>query len=101
MLDLLSADRRVTPQTPPTFLFHTVADPGVSVENSLLYAAALRQHNVPHAMHLYEEGRHGVGLAQDELVLRSWPGILADWLALHHFGRGDMAGAIAPSTPQP
>lgn len=101
MLELLSAQPARYAADAADLLFHTVADPGVSVENSLLYAAALRQHNVPHAMRLYEEGRHGVGLAQDEPVLRSWPGILADWLALHHFGRGDMAGAIAPSTQQP
>ncbi len=43
LLDLLSNDKHVTPHTPPTFIFHTVADAGVPVENSMMYAMALRK----------------------------------------------------------
>ena len=87
MLDLLSNEKHVTPHTPPTFLFHTVADASVPVENSMMYAAALRKAGVPFEMHLFEPGKHGVGLAENDSVLRAWPGLCATWLATHSFGR--------------
>jgi acetyl esterase/lipase len=62
LLDALSCDRQVTAQTPPCFIWHTVADASVPVEHSLLFAAALRRHAVPFELHLYEEGAHGLGL---------------------------------------
>jgi len=60
---LLSNELQVTPQTPPTFLWHTAEDPVVPVENSLDFAAALRKARVPFALHIYERGPHGLGLA--------------------------------------
>ncbi len=76
----LSNELRVTSQTPPTFLFHTNADAGVPPENSVLYYLALRRAGVPAEMHIYQEGRHGVGLAPKDPVLSTWPGRLKDWL---------------------
>jgi acetyl esterase/lipase len=90
----LSAEKQVSPQTPPAFLFHTTDDPGVRVENSLLYAAALRDHNIPHEVHLYEHGPHGVGLAvnnpvpeRNSTTLATWTTLCANWLRTHNFGR--------------
>jgi acetyl esterase/lipase len=77
---LLSNETQVTAQTPPTFLFHTNADAGVPPENSVLFYLALRKAGVPAEMHIYEQGRHGVGLAPTNAVLSSWPARLADWL---------------------
>jgi len=87
LIDRLSSDRQVTSRTPPTFLFHTADDAGVPVENSLLFAAALRRANVPYELHVYQSGRHGVGLAKDHPTLGSWPGLLASWLRSHGFMR--------------
>ncbi len=98
LVRLMSAEQHVTPRTPPTFLFHTVADTAVPVENSLLYAAALRVHKIPYAMHLYEQGKHGVGLAETDPVLRGWPSVCADWLASHGFGWADITATTEPST---
>lgn len=81
-VERLSSDLHVSPQTPPTFLFHTVEDQSVPVENALLYCAAMRRHGVPFEAHLYERGKHGVGLAQDDLALATWPGLCANWLTL-------------------
>ncbi len=83
-IDGMSADRRVTPRTPPAFVWHTADDEVVPVENALLYAAALRANGVPFELHVYAHGRHGVGLAGDDPVLRSWTERCADWLR----GRG-------------
>lgn len=78
----LSNELRVTSQTPPTFLFHTNADTGVPPENSILYYLALRRAGVPAELHIYQEGRHGVGLAPKDPVLSTWPARLKDWLAV-------------------
>lgn len=68
----LSAETQVTARTPPTFLWHTADDPGVSVEHSLVFAAALARHNVPFALHVYPKGAHGLGLAEDSPEIHSW-----------------------------
>ncbi|HWF66648.1 MAG TPA: prolyl oligopeptidase family serine peptidase, partial [Acidobacteriaceae bacterium] len=79
----LSNETQVTPQTPPTFLFSTTADQAVPVINSVLFYEALLRAGVPAEMHLFEQGRHGVGLAQDNPELRMWPILLQNWLHLH------------------
>jgi len=63
LVELLSNEKQVTPQTPPCFIWHTWEDPTVPVENSLMFAEALRRAGVPFALHIYEKGRHGIGLA--------------------------------------
>lgn len=76
----LSNEQQVTPETPPTFLFHTNADTGVPPENSVYYYLALRRAGVPAELHIYEKGPHGVGLGWSDTTLSSWPARLADWL---------------------
>jgi acetyl esterase/lipase len=83
----LSNENHVTPQTPPTFLFHTADDAVVPVENSLRFAAALRAAHVPYELHVFEHGAHGVGLAADNLVLGAWPALLRAWLRTRGFAR--------------
>ncbi len=79
----LSNETQVTAQTPPTFLFHTTTDGSVPVENSVMFYAALRKAGVPAELHIYERGPHGVGLAQTDEALSTWPARLADWLRVH------------------
>lgn len=79
----LSNETQVTPQTPPTFLFHTTTDSGVPVENSVLFYLALRKAGVPAEMHIYEQGPHGVGLALFDPILSAWSRQLEPWLRLH------------------
>jgi acetyl esterase/lipase len=80
LVESMSNETQVTAQTPPTFLFHTNADTGVPAENSMLFYLALRKAGVPAEIHIYERGPHGVGLAQTDYPLSTWPGRLADWL---------------------
>lgn len=61
-----SLEFQVTEDTPPTFLWHTVTDDTVPVENSMLFFAALREHKVPVELHLYPAGGHGLSLANEE-----------------------------------
>ena len=85
LVNELSNETQVMPQTPPTFLFHTTEDKVVPVENSVQFYLALRKAGVPAEMHIYLQGPHGVGLAANDPVLRSWPDRLADWLKAQGF----------------
>lgn len=85
LVELMSNEKQVTAKTPPTFLFHTMDDAGVLVENSLLFAEALRKNKVPYELHVYEHGRHGVGLAPYDNALNTWPKLLENWLRLRGF----------------
>jgi len=78
----LSNETMVTPQTPPCFVWHTVEDTVVPVENSIMFAEALRKAKVPYELHLYEKGNHGIGLAgpPDSNNLHPWTHDLAHWL---------------------
>ncbi len=58
----VAVDEFVTAETPPCFLWHTVEDASVPVENSLIFAHELRKHGVPFELHIYPKGRHGLGL---------------------------------------
>ena len=80
LLEDLSLEKQVTPDTPPTFLFHTDQDTGVPPENSVAFYLALRQAQVPAELHIYEPGGHGLGLAPSDPVLGTWPERLEDWL---------------------
>ena len=62
LVELLSNEKQVTKNTPPTFLWHTYEDNAVRVENSLDFAAALRREGVPFDLHIYQKGAHGMGL---------------------------------------
>ena len=70
----LSIDRLVTHAMPPTFVWHTADDAVVPVSHSYRLAEALADHDVPHALHVYPHGRHGLGLAQH------WTRDCAEWL---------------------
>jgi acetyl esterase/lipase len=87
LIENLSADLRVTAQSPPTFLFHTDADTAVVSENSVRFYLALRRAKVPAELHIFESGPHGVGLALGDPALGAWPALLTAWLR----GRGMLA----------
>lgn len=79
LVRLMSSELQVTAQTPPTFLFHTTTDTVVPPENSILFYMALRKAGVPAELHIFEQGQHGVGLAQKDPALRAWTVLLENW----------------------
>ena len=88
LLDMLSCEKQVTRETPPTFIFHTVADKAVPVENALLFASALRRHKAPFDLHIYQEGPHGVGLGSRDYnpaKRHPWTKDCTFWLKLQGF----------------
>lgn len=83
LLAAMSLETQVTAAaTPPTFVWHTVEDQAVPVENALLFAGALRSCGVPFELHIYPDGPHGLSLATAETdngVIGSYPHV-AGWM---------------------
>ncbi len=88
LVESLSNQLQVTTETPPTFIFHTAEDQAVPVGGSVLYYNALIENGVDAELHIYQKGRHGVGLAPNDPVLKSWPDRLADWMRTNNFLTG-------------
>jgi acetyl esterase/lipase len=86
LVELYSNEKHVTKDTPPVFLFHTSADTAVVPENAVRFYLACKKASVPVEMHIYEKGRHGVGLGRDpkwtggEKSVETWPDRLTDWM---------------------
>lgn len=86
LIEHMSNELQVTKQTPPTFIFQTSADTAVVPENAIRFYTALKKAGVPAELHIYEKGRHGVGLGRDpkwtggEKSIATWPDRLTDWL---------------------
>ena len=59
-LSRLSLENRVTPKTPPVFIWATANDDSVSAHNSLVMAKACVSNKVPVELHLFDEGPHGL-----------------------------------------
>lgn len=86
-----SCEKQVTDHTPPAFLWHTAADNGVPVMNSLLYAGALADRDIPFELHVYPFGCHGLatvdehtnnGLDEKTAHAAAWLPALKKWLKL-------------------
>jgi acetyl esterase/lipase len=78
----------VTSQSPPCFVWQTVEDTSVVPENAMVFADALRAAGVPFELHLYQKGRHGIGLGlskQNTTKLHPWTASCANWLELQGF----------------
>ncbi len=63
----LSLDRRVRPDMPPVFLWHTRNDTVVPVRNSIVFAQALDEHGVDFSLHVYRNGWHGLSTCDTQV----------------------------------
>lgn len=90
LVELVTLDRHVTEDVPPTFLWHTYEDSSVPVENSLLYLTALIDKGVLAEFHMFPFGCHGLALANEETSngeekyiqpdCQGWPELAAKFL---------------------
>jgi acetyl esterase/lipase len=89
LIELLSNEKQVTKDTPPTFLWHTWEDKAVKVENSLDFAAALQRAGVPFDLHVYQKGGHGMGLGGGRAggVVHPWAADCLYWLKVQGFAK--------------
>lgn len=88
-LHAISPARLVSEHTPPMFLWSTAADSLVPIEHSLRMAQGLAQKNIPFEMHIFEEGPHGLSLADQSTAsvqsyidpnAAKWAGLVEAWL---------------------
>ena len=61
-----SMDTHVTPDCCPAFLWHTVTDASVPVENTLAMLNALQRNHISYECHLFPEGKHGLSICSEE-----------------------------------
>lgn len=80
LLRKLSGECSVPDDMPPAFIWHTVTDDGVDVTNSLNLAIAMHEKNIGYEMHIYPHGGHGLGLAENDSVVRAWAADSQRWL---------------------
>jgi len=70
----------VTPQSPPFFVWHTAEDPYVPPEHTYRFASALAASHVPHAVHVFAHGPHGLGLALGAGDAAIWTTLANAWI---------------------
>jgi acetyl esterase/lipase len=75
-----SLDSLVTPASPPFFVWHTAEDPYVPPEHTYRFAAALAASQVPHAVHMFAHGPHGLGLAEGAGEAAIWTTLAKAWI---------------------
>lgn len=91
MLDLFSLERHVTRDVPPTFVWTTVTDETVPVQNTLLLVQALVDAGVSVEAHVFPTGGHGSSLGTREtdndrhqigdlVCVQPWPDLADTWI---------------------
>ena len=86
MLNAISIERHVTPDTSPCFIFSTTADKQVNSLAATAFYDALKRAGVPAELHIFERGPHGIGLGEG---YRSLPELAAlsvlvrNWMEVH------------------
>jgi len=87
LIEETSSELQVKTNTPPCFIWQTFEDKTVPVENSLMFAEALRKAHVPFDLHIYQQGKHGQGLG-DKPPFQSplpWARDCLVWLRIQGF----------------
>jgi acetyl esterase/lipase len=87
MVNALSTDKRVTPETPPVLLIHADNDKVVPLLNSIVFYEALMKNKVPASLYVFDHGGHGFGMALADPVLNRWPALCIQWLQKQGFGK--------------
>ena len=88
LIENLSNETQVTPQTPPTLLVHAVDDDVVSIEHSRIMYAALQKAGVSTRLDEYPTGRHGFGFgpcAPQDRIPPGWLDKVGEWLKSQGF----------------
>ena len=84
--ELLSLEHQVGKQVPPVFIWHTLTDQSVPVQNTLMFTEELVKNQVSVEVHIFPEGQHGLSLANEETqITETGFGIqkrCQDWITL-------------------
>lgn len=89
MSEVVSIEKNITKDFPPTFIWHTLQDEAVPAKNTLLLADALYEAGIDCEYHLFNRGKHALSLATEEssepdgLNIEKecsvWPDLFANW----------------------
>lgn len=80
-----SIQNNVHENMPPLFVWHTLEDNTVDVNNVLMLAKAYRENNIPMELHIFPHGAHGLGEAKDIPLVKQWTTLCKNWLEYNHF----------------
>ena len=90
--DVVSIEKHITKDFPPSFIWHTLADKAVPPENTIFMIQALRHANIEFEYHLFSRGQHGLALScaqtsnadgsNSEKECEIWPELMKNWLTL-------------------
>lgn len=84
-----NASHHVNAHNVPTFLWHTMDDQFVPVQNSINYSLALQAHHIPQELHLFAHGPHGMDIANQLVAhhpdgnqphVAHWVDLASEWL---------------------
>jgi dipeptidyl aminopeptidase/acylaminoacyl peptidase len=80
-----SPELRVSDDTPPTFIWHTVDDDVVPVENALLFITALQNNHISYEAHLFRGAVHGISVCNEQTDYVDdhcghWIDLCGEWL---------------------
>ena len=91
MMAVVSIEKNVTSDFPPSFIWHTLQDEAVSVQNTLLLTQSLYEKNIDFEYHLFNRGKHALSLADSESAAEDgsnterecaiWPELFKNWLS--------------------
>lgn len=79
----------ISDKTCPMFIWHTIEDALVDVDNSLQLAITLRKQKIPFEMHIFEKGEHGLALCDQTTErkpshinnhVKAWFSLCTEWL---------------------
>lgn len=80
LVQLMSTEKQVGADTPPTLLIHSQDDGTVPVENSILFFQALTRARVPAEMYIFERGGHGMAMRAGQGTASNWTRRAEEWL---------------------
>lgn len=64
-MEYFSLEKQVTKDTPPCFVWQTVEDDLVPIENSILFTESLGKNGIEYAYYAFPKGRHGLSSANE------------------------------------
>lgn len=80
-----SIQKNVHEDMPPLFVWHTLEDNAVDVNNVLMLAKSYREKNLEMELHIFPKGHHGLGVAKDYPLAHQWPSLCRSWMEHYNF----------------
>ena len=90
VVNKFSLEKNVDSTTPPAFIWHTVTDNCVPINNSILLVNAYLENKRPFEAHIYPKGPHGMGLCRPDSPsqypeandphVATWAGLSVMWV---------------------